>query len=75
MRVKRPDRSPSLVALNTTQTPIIGWEKRYLTVAEAARLQSMEDLTNLPDTSSTMRALGNAVNVTVVRAVLQNLVS
>ncbi|MBA7548762.1 hypothetical protein ES705_41229 [subsurface metagenome] len=65
VRVKRPTTAPSLVAMTTTQIPIIGWEKRYMTVRECARLQSMDKLKHFPEGSAAMAALGNAVNVKV----------
>lgn len=73
VRVKRPTTSPSLVAMTTTQVPIIGWEKRYMTARECARLQSMDRLQYLPPGGAAMKALGNAVNVKVVQAILENL--
>jgi len=75
VRVKRPTTSPSLVAMTTTQVPIIGWERRYMTVIECARLQSMDDLKYFPDRTAAMSALGNAVNVKVARLVLENLLA
>lgn len=75
VRVKRPTTSPSLIAMTTVQVPIIGWEKRYMTVRECARLQSMDKLQELPEGSRATKALGNAVNVTVVKLILQNLLS
>lgn len=73
VRVKRANTSPSLVAMTNTQIPIVGWERRYVTSRECARLQSMDQLRHLPTGFSAFRALGNAVNVTVVQKILQNL--
>ena len=73
VRVKRTNTSPSLVAMTTTQVPIIAWEQRYMTARECARLQSMGELKYLPDGISAFYALGNAVNVTVVEKILANL--
>lgn len=75
VRVKRPTTAPSLVAMTTTQVPIIGWERRYMTVKECARLQSMEALKHFPANSAAMAALGNAVNVKVARLVLEKLLT
>ena len=73
VRIKRPTTSPSLVAMTTTQVPIIGRERRYMTVKECARLQSMEELKHFPRGTAAMAALGNAVNVKVARLVLEKL--
>ena len=66
LRAKRPDTAPSLIAMTTTQVPIITWEDRYMTPEECAKLQSMEGI-GLPDTpTQAYTALGNAVNVHLV---------
>lgn len=74
LRVKRATTSPSLVAMTTTQVPIIGWEKRYMTARECARLQSMAGLKRLPKGIAAMHALGNAVNVVVVEHILSRMI-
>ena len=75
LRAKAPTAAPSLVALTTSQVPIIGWEGRYLSVREGARLQSLDDLVYLPGSeTAAFRALGNAVNSTVVERIARSLV-
>jgi DNA (cytosine-5)-methyltransferase 1 len=76
VRVKRPSSSPSLVAMTTTQVPIIAWEKRYMTPRECASLQCLGELKHLPETSNkSFKALGNAVNANVVQLIAQSLFS
>lgn len=70
VRVKRRTTAPSLIAMTTTQIPIIAWEKRYITVAECARLQSMNALATFPATyDAAFAALGNAINVRIIELV------
>lgn len=76
VRIKRRTTAPSLIAMTDTQVPIIAWERRYMTPRECAALQSMQDLKYLPSSrTQAFKALGNAVNTTVVEQVAQALLS
>ena len=74
VRIKRPTTAPSLVAMASTQVPIVGWEERYMTLQECKRLQSFDDDFNLPESpGKAYSALGNAVNVEVAHRVAKSL--
>lgn len=72
IRVKRPTCFQALVAM--VQTPIVGPMRRYMTVREAARLQSFPE-TFIPDSNKqrAFKQLGNSVNVEVLRHVISAL--
>lgn len=77
IRVKRTTTAPSLIAMTPTQVPILGKDivgmRRYITPAECAELQSLGSVT-LPDSDlHAYKALGNAVNAGVVRAIAEPL--
>jgi DNA (cytosine-5)-methyltransferase 1 len=75
LRVKRYHTSPSLVAMTSTQIPILGPEKRFLTRTEGLRLQGFPDSHKLPSSrGKTFQALGNAVHVKVVEAIAKSLI-
>lgn len=85
IRVKLPTFSPALNLVGT-QIPIFPWahvpdsdlKGRYMTVKEAAKIQGMEELSfenenyQMSATRS-FEALGNAVNVEIVRIIAEDL--
>lgn len=72
LRIKRPDCAPALVAI--VQVPIIGKYRRRMTVREAARLQSFDDLfIPNPNMHQAYKQFGNAVNVEVIKRCAQSL--
>ncbi len=74
VRVKRPTTAPSLIAMTTTQVPILAWEKRYMTVRECARLQSMESLKHFPQVPTrAFKALGNGINAKLMELIAKEL--
>ena len=74
LRVKRYSNSPSLVAMTSTQIPILGPEHRHLSRTEGLRLQGFPDDFRVPDSrTATFGALGNAVHVGVVYEIVARL--
>lgn len=73
IRVKKTDFFPSLVTVST-QIPIIGWENRYITPSEGARIQSLSGIELPENIGSCFAALGNAVNANIVELIASNLI-
>jgi DNA (cytosine-5)-methyltransferase 1 len=73
VRVKKTDFFPSLVTVST-QIPIIGWENRYITPSEGARIQSLNGIKLPENLGSCFGALGNAVNAHIVQLITSNLI-
>ena len=79
LRIKRPTTSPSLIAFTQTQVPILGanltGERRYMTPAECAELQSLGEIQLPASDLDAYKALGNAVNARVVKAIAKRLLT
>lgn len=76
LRVKRYTTCPSLVAMTTTQIPILGPKRRYITRIEGLRLQGFPDDHKLPlKHEDAFRALGNAVHVGVLKRICSAILS
>lgn len=73
IRVKKTNFSPSLVCTRT-QVPIIGWQDRYISKKEGARLQSLNGIKLPKNDNECFRALGNAVNVNIVHLIADSLI-
>ena len=73
IRVKNPNYVPAFVAL--TQTPILGWEKRPLSIAEAKLLQGFPDTFSFGNQNekASFKQIGNAVHAGVAGLVFQAL--
>ncbi len=70
LRAKRYSAVPALVAMTTTQIPILGPKRRFITRVEGLRLQGFTDSHRLPKNhDAAFAALGNAVHVGVVKAI------
>jgi DNA (cytosine-5)-methyltransferase 1 len=73
IRVKNPNYVPAFVAL--TQTPILGWEKRSLSIEEAKLLQGFSETFSFGNQNekASFKQIGNAVHVGVAGLVFQAL--
>jgi len=73
IRVKAPNYVPTFVAM--AQTPILGWEKRALSVSEAKALQGFSKSFKFGDQRDNLsfKQIGNAVHVGVASTVFQAL--
>lgn len=74
VRVKRPDKFSTLVAMNHSQ--IIGKYKRRLTPDETKRLQSLpEHFMVHQDDNVALKQLGNAVNARVLKIIINKILN
>lgn len=76
IRAKRYTTSPSLVAMTMSQIPILGPERRFLTIREGMRLQGFDPdrLVAPANREKAFQALGNAVHTGVAREIARRLV-
>jgi DNA (cytosine-5)-methyltransferase 1 len=76
VRAKRYTSAPSLVAMTSTQIPILGPERRFITRREGLRLQGFPDAHRLPKSHVVaFAALGNAVHTGVASAIAARLLT
>ena len=74
IRVLKSNKIPSLIAMTSTQRPIIGSEMRYISKFEAAKLQNLHSLNHIPDNeTSAFKCFGNAVNAKIVELLAQEI--
>lgn len=74
LRVRRYTSCPALVAMTTTQIPVLGPERRFITKTEGLLLQGFPPRHVLPASrDNAFRALGNAVHVGVARRIAAHL--
>jgi len=73
LRAKRYSSCPALVAMTTTQIPILGPKRRFITRTEGLRLQGFPEDHQLPSSHEhAFAALGNAVHVGVAQAIAES---
>ena len=74
IRVLRANKMPSLIAMTSTQRPIIGSEMRYISKFESAKLQNLHSLNYIPSNdTSAFKCFGNAVNAKIVELLVQEI--
>lgn len=76
IRIIKPEIAPSLVAMTSTQIPIIGKTQSYMNERQAATLQGLEKLRKLPgNKTAAIKALGNAVNANIIKTIAKNVLA